>query len=313
MSPRLQRDPEAAEQILGRTRRDLCPGVSRPWVADDGLMVRLRLVGGRLPVEVLGRLMDISQQHADGHLYLTTRANLQIRGLPEINGTLPPAVVTALAATGLIPSTTHELVRNILVSPQSGIAGGRANLRSVASCLDAALRADPALALLPGRFLFTLDDGRGDMLDRLTGTGRRGTDLGLVVLTETDVQLRIGDHWGEVVRLDEAALHLAGLAAAFVNARGPATSAPWHLRELVAPLRQPIVADPRVPVPTPPLAYGAVSGGEHVSVRDGVLTPELARTLLATIIPSTGSEAGAEVIVTPWHGIFVPHIEEAAQ
>ena len=29
-----------------RTRGDLCPGALRPWPADDGLLIRLRLIGG---------------------------------------------------------------------------------------------------------------------------------------------------------------------------------------------------------------------------------------------------------------------------
>jgi precorrin-3B synthase len=232
-----------------------------------------------------------------------------VRGLPGSDGQLIPAVLTAIGSTGLLPTKTHELVRNILVSPQTGFAGGRANLHPVALSLDAALRADPALGRLPGRFLFTLDDGRGDLLDRLTGTGRRGTDLGLVVLTDTEVQLRVGDHWGEVVRLDEAALHLAGLAAAFLNARGSGATAPWHLHELIAPLRKPIAPDPRVPAPAEPLPYGVVPGGKHIHVPDGVLTPEQARSLLVGHV--TGNDA--EVVVTPWHGVLIPQAPEGTR
>ncbi|MEO8815503.1 MAG: nitrite reductase, partial [Mycobacterium sp.] len=63
-----------------RTRADLCPGVLRPWLADDGLLVRLRLVGGRLPVASLARLLAVSAEFADGRIHLTRRANLQVRG-----------------------------------------------------------------------------------------------------------------------------------------------------------------------------------------------------------------------------------------
>jgi precorrin-3B synthase len=293
---------------MQRTRADLCPGVLRPWVADDGLLVRLRLVGGRLPVKALIRLLSVSERYADGQIHLTKRANLQVRSLPGTDGQLIPAALSAIESTGLLPSKTHELVRNILVSPQTGLAGGRANLHPVALSLDAALRADPALSRLPGRFLFTMDDGRGDLLDRLTGIGRRGTDLGLVVLTGKEVQLRVGDHWGEVVRLDEAALHLAELAAAFLNVRGTGVTAPWHLRELTAPLRKPIAPNSQMPVPTQPLPYGVVPGGVHVHVADGVLGPEQARYLVEQLAAND-----AEIVVTPWHGVLIPQTLEATR
>lgn len=291
-----------------RTRADMCPGALRPWPADDGLLVRLRLVGGRLPITSLRRLVEVSGQHADGSIHLTARANLQIRGLPGTGGSLTPTVLAAIESTGLLPSRSHELVRNILVSPQTGLAGGRADLGPVAESLDAALCADPNLARLPGRFLFTLDDGRGDLIDRLTGSGRRGSDLGVVALDDREGQLRIGDHWGEVVPLDEAAPQLAGLATGFLARRGAGDQAPWHLRELTAPLRAPAPADPRVPPAAAPLHYGIVPGGEHVHVPDGVLTAEQAHSLLEGV---DGRITG--VVVTPWHGILVPHVPEAAR
>jgi precorrin-3B synthase len=280
--------------------------VLRPWVADDGLLVRLRLVGGRVPLSALLRLAEVSERFTDGRIHLTSRANLQVRGLPGDDGHLPSTVLAAIESTGLLPTRSHETVRNILVSPQTGIAGGRADLRPVARCLDAALCADPDLAGLPGRFLFTLDDGRGDLLDRLTGRGRRGTDLGLAVLTNDDVQLRIGDHWGEVVRLDEAALHMVGLAAEFLHERGNGSAAPWHLRELSTPLRTALPPDPRIPTPTHPLDYGAIPGGTHVRVPDGVLTSHQVHSLVEHV-----QSPDADVVVTPWHGIFIPTRWEA--
>lgn len=284
-----------------RTRPDMCPGAFRPWRADDGLLVRLRLIGGRLPVSALARLIRVSADFADGDLHLTSRANLQVRGLPGEGGQLTAAALAALTSTGLLPSRTHELVRNVLMSPQTGLAGGRADLRGVARDLDVALRGDVDLSLLPGRFLFTLDDGRGDLMGRLTGVGRRGTDLGLVALDGRRAQLRVGDAWGDVIALDEAASQLTGLATAFLAARGSGPDAPWHLRELATPLRPPVVPDPRLPAAAPALAHGIVPGGTHVPVPDGVLTSARARTLLDRIPDDV-----ADVVVTPWQGILIP-------
>lgn len=283
-----------------RTRADMCPGVWRPWQADDGLLVRIRLIGGVLPTTALHRLCEVARRYADGGIYLTRRANLQLRGLPGDNGRLTHDVASAIESTGLVPTRTHELVRNLLASPQTGLAGGRVDLRPVVARLDTLLCASPRLGLLPGRFLFTLDDGRGDLLTRLTGEGRRGTDLGCVALDGETVQLRVGDHWGDVVPTGDVADRLTDLAAQFLDARGAGADAPWHIRELGRPLQVPLPADPRIPAAAPPLPYGKVPGGEHVSAKGGVLDPDDVQALLerAAAVP--------HVVITPWRGVLVP-------
>jgi precorrin-3B synthase len=261
-----------------RTRPDRCPGVLRPWPADDGNLVRVRLAGGRLPAASLRALHQVAAAYGDGDVHLTHRANLQVRGLPRIS----EEVVAAFEATGLLPSRSHELARNIMSSPQSGLAGGRADLRPVVAELDRLLCADPDLAPLPGRFLFVLDDGRGDLLDR-------PADLGLVALDDATAQLRVGGQWADVVPLAEAAPALVALAAAFVQAR----TVEWHVTELAAPLVAVGAPDPRLPVQAGPLGYGAVAGGEHVAAVDGVVDPRLA-------------DADRDLVVTPWRGVLVP-------
>lgn len=274
---------------LARSRPDRCPGVLRPWLADDGALVRIRLVGGRVPARALAGLGGVAQEHGDGRLHLTARANLQLRALPSVGGALPDEVVAAVEATGLLPSRSHELGRNVMASPLTGIAGGRADLRGLALELDDRLRASAALADLPGRFLFVLDDGRGDLLDR-------AADLGLVALDASRAQLRVGDGWGPVVPLADAPAVLVGLAGEFLDRRGDGTSAAWHVRELSAPLRPPSPAHAELPTASPPAPYGPFPGGEHVAVPDGVLTPELVEELAGR---------AAELVVTPWHGVVV--------
>jgi sulfite reductase beta subunit-like hemoprotein len=60
-------------------------------------------------------------------------------------------------------SGARERVRNIVASPFSGRFGGRADVRSWVTDLDAAIRAQPLLTDLPGRFWFSVDDGRADV------------------------------------------------------------------------------------------------------------------------------------------------------
>jgi len=284
----------------GRHRGDLCPGAFRPWPADDGLLVRLRLIGGRVPVSALERLVQASTAYADGRVHLTRRANLQVRALPadpDTPGQVRADALAALASTGLLPAPSHELVRNVMVSPATGLAGGRADLRPVADRLDTLLVADAGLARLPGRFLFVLDDGRGDLLAH---DGGRACDLGLVVLDDATAQLRIGEAWGPVLPLAEAPEALVGLARAFLAARGEGPEAPWHVRELSAPLVPARAADPRLPSASAPLAYGPVPGGHHLAVPEGVLDAGV----LAHLVDSWPGARG--VVVTPWRGLLVP-------
>lgn len=272
-----------------RTRGDLCPGVLRPWPAEDGGLVRLRLIGGAVHGDQLRRLGEVAARYGDGDVHLTSRANLQLRGLPLRDGALDPTVVDALAATGLLPHPTHELVRNVMVSPLNGISGGLADLRPLAAGYDALLCADPDLAHLPGRFLTVLDDGRGDLQ-------ARGLDLGAMAVDDAHVQLRAGSSgWGAVVDLEEAPHRLVALAHAFLDRRGAGAGAAWHVDELGVPLLDGS-RDARTLRSAGPLPHGPFDGGVHLEVPDGVLRPALLADL---------GEHPGPLVVTPWNGIVL--------
>ena len=138
---------------------DRCPGVLRLAEAADGYLARVRLPGGLIgagPMRVLERL---ASELGDGRVELTSRGNVQLRGLAaDASGPL----TDELARAGLFPSPSHDLVRNVLASPLAGLDGGP-ELTAIVQGLDAALCARPRLAELPGRFLFAVDDGRGDV------------------------------------------------------------------------------------------------------------------------------------------------------
>ncbi|MDN4172596.1 nitrite reductase [Nocardioides sp. SOB77] len=284
---------------MSRYRRDRCPGVLRPWPADDGLLVRLRLPGGRLPADALAALAAVAERYGDGRVRVTGRANLQVRAMPAEPGTdhLRGDVLAAVEATGLLPSRAHDLARNLMASPQSGLAGGRADVRPLVAALDAALQADPRLADLPGRFLLALDD-RGDLADR-------PVDLGVVALDADRGQLRVGDAWGPVLPLADAPCAIADLARRFLDVRGDGPDAAWHVPELAQhlaqhlaqPLVEPHPPDLDLPPPAPALPYGVVPGGVHEPVPDDGLDRSAVERLTA---------AAPVLVVTPWRGVLVP-------
>jgi precorrin-3B synthase len=202
-----------------RSRQDRCPGVLALHEAADGWLARVRVPGGRLSTRALLALATLSEQLGNGLVDLTARANLQLRGLAH---DAAPALAPALAAVGLLPSTSHERVRNVLASPLAGRAPAALDdVDDIVALLDTEVSANQLLSELPGRFCFLVDDG--------TGVGR---DIGPDVTVAAHGEGRFG------VALDGHALQFEGDAAAavdvalraagaFVLARGDA----WRLSE----------------------------------------------------------------------------------
>ncbi|MDW5324798.1 precorrin-3B synthase [Plantactinospora sp. KLBMP9567] len=231
-----------------RPPEDRCPGALRAHQAADGLLVRVRLPGGQLRPAQLRVLADLARDESDGALELTSRGNLQLRRLAD--DAAVRRVADRIAEVGLLPTATHERVRNLLASPLSGRdRAGRLDVRPLVRDLDAALRGAADLASLSGRFLFALDDGRHDVAALgadLCWTGGSQT----LWLAGTDTGLRAGPD--EVVEL------LVAAARAFLRVRGERRDL-WRLADLPAgPARvTAALGRPTSPVTAPPGASGA--------------------------------------------------------
>jgi precorrin-3B synthase len=244
---------------------DRCPGVLRPHLAADGAMVRVRVPGGQTTCPVLARLGALARAYGSGLLQLTSRGGVQVRGLPE---ELPEEFVAGIRAAGLLPSVSHERVRNIVASPLTGLNGGRADLRGMITELDRALVATPELAVLSGRFLFALDDGRGDVLSLPFDLGYQAID----------------DQHGMIISGADRTPVTADAAVAALLALAPST----------APRRPASDQGP------PQVPLGAVRDHASVSVPLGLLTSDQ----LAATCDVAGDGA---VIITPWRGLIIPY------
>ncbi|WP_428964900.1 precorrin-3B synthase [Micromonospora fluostatini] len=276
-----------------RAADDRCPGALRAHQAADGLLVRVRIPGGRLTTAQLGRLAQVSRRDGTGLLELTSRGNVQLRGIADAAGV--DRVATALAEAGLLPSVTHERVRNIVASPLSGLdGGGDADVRPLVAAVDAALCAAGDLAQLSGRFLIALDDGRGDVT-------ALGADLcwtagtGALLLAGRDVGLR--------ARIDEVADVVVAAARAFLGHRGDRRDI-WRVADL--PEAAPAIvaalggagADPVDPPRGGPTPVGPHPGDLVVAAAPlGRLSAAQADTVAAL--------ADGTVVVTPWRSVVV--------
>ncbi|MGW2250328.1 cobalamin biosynthesis protein CobG [Kitasatospora sp. NPDC001660] len=274
--------------VPDRGRADACPGALRLHTADDGALARVRLPGGLLTDHQALALADAAEALGDGELETTSRGNVQLRGLASH---CAAELAERLRAVGLLPSDTHERVRNIVASPLAGLdARDAADVRAWVRELDARLCASDWAAGLSGKFLFALDDGRGD-----------------VAALDADVTLIAGPDGTRLLRLGRAAsAHPVGAgrevtavldaARTFLDALRASGRKAWHLREVPDLL-------PAGSVPLPALAgaapaVGALPGGLSVGLRFGRASAEQWRALVAA--------SAGELRLTPWRGAVLP-------
>jgi len=191
---------------------DACPGMLTLHPARDGDVARIRLPGGYITSRQWSAIAALAREFADGNVDVTARGNVQVRGLrPAAAG----AMADRAAAAGLLPSGAHDRARNITASPLSGL-GHRPALRRLVQSLDAAIVADPVLAVLPGRFVFAVDDGTG-------GAAVARSDVGLV-RTGRQTELFIAGRSAGILLPVSAAVPAAITAARAAAALGVGTN-----------------------------------------------------------------------------------------
>ncbi|HKV20373.1 MAG TPA: precorrin-3B synthase [Mycobacterium sp.] len=281
---------------MARTRdQDACPGALQLHQAADGALARIRLPGGMIGPRQLEALALAATRFGSPAMELTSRGNVQIRGIRDES-----ALADAVAAAGLLPSPTHERVRNIVASPLSGRLGGRADVREWVGALDAAICGEADLAELPGRFWFSIDDGRGDV-------SGLGADVGAHVVGDGAAVLLAGRDTGVRIAPSDVVTTLVSIAKRFLTIRQDA----WRTTELadtsvlIDDLSR--SAEPGETWPAadrPPVGWltqddGRIALGAAVPL--GVLQARVAEFLAAIDAP---------IVVTPWRSVLVCDLDE---
>ncbi|MFI1020970.1 cobalamin biosynthesis protein CobG [Streptomyces olivaceus] len=320
--------PQATPAL--RDRGDACPGALRLHAADDGALARVRVPGGVLTVRQARVLADAALRLGDGELHLTSRGNVQLRGLRDACG---GELAGLLEEAGLLPSPEHERVRNVVASPLSGLDGrGAREVRPWLTALDAALCASTAARGLSGRFLFALDDGRGDVAPLGADVTVRATagDGALISLGSARESLRVAadDAPGAALLAAEVFLEFArdaGERVWRVDELGPRSAElAVAVRRRVAEAGIGCVGIPRdeastdgVPkdgVPTDgdltdgfPKDAAATAGGPPPGVHGSALCVHAPLGRLTAVQWRELTDAApVELRLTPWRGIVVP-------
>lgn len=139
-------------------RRWACPGLYRIPPSADGGICRIKLAHGCLTLQQMHILADAAEKYGNSSVELTTRANIQIRG---VNGNSKQKLIDALIAAGLGPLTkAGDDIRNIMINPTAGFDhNGNPFVTHFAENLSHRLQSSPDYQSLSPKFSFYIDGG----------------------------------------------------------------------------------------------------------------------------------------------------------
>ncbi|MGH6851879.1 MAG: precorrin-3B synthase [Methylocella sp.] len=295
-------------------RKGWCPGARRPMQAKDGLLVRLRISGGVVPAATMRGLAQAGRAHGNGLFDLSTRGNLQIRG---VRGESLPLLIKTLEGLGLIDEdAAAEAVRNVLVSPFAGL-DGRDGVSSAAKALEAALAANKDLHTLPGKFGFLIDDGSGLSLGLVPADVRFDWTGG-----KQPFAIGIGGHAKEAILLglceaDDIPDIALRLARAFLRLSSQMAEPPRRMRGLIESFGVGAIAGLAGLRPDPPRKSGVVEEpcpvgllrfNERYCFGVGAAFGRLDANMLDAAARAAEIFGAGEIRLTPWRALIAPYV-----
>jgi precorrin-3B synthase len=292
----------------------------------DGLLMRLNLTCGALPLELARGIAECARRFGNGLIDLTRHGNVQLRGVRE--ATLP-ALQTRLCE--LLPSLARErpaAARAIIASPLAGL-DPRANcdIRPIVAALENRLASDRALWALPAKFSFLIDDGSKFGLDDIAadirfealshgGEPRFAVALGGSVSNSTPIGACAASELPETA---------AALACAFLELRGDENDAPRRMGALVARVGARVVSTRAGSICPQPVSGRATTrkanrdraqliGFHRLDAAFGFLAVGASFGRLDADqldhLADGADEGQAELRVTPWRAMLIARIDE---
>jgi len=263
--------------------RGRCPGAHRPMLSGDGALVRIRPWAGRLTRDQVLGLCAAARAFGSGIIDLTSRANLQLRGVDPAGH---DRLLDALSALRLLdPTPEAEARRNIVIAPEwrPGDAARRLYDR-VAAVLA-------ALPRLPAKTGVAIDTGPRPVLQAVSADARfeRAGAGGLILRAD-------GADLGRPVSEADAAAALRALFDWFLATGGAAAGRMRrHLRS--TPLPSDWTTVPPA-APAAPLVPGAAA--------DGIVLGAPFGRIEADALAASMRTAGARALrVTPWRAFIL--------
>ncbi|MCF8532687.1 MAG: precorrin-3B synthase [Reyranella sp.] len=272
----------------------------------DGLIARVRPWCGAFGLTQAEGLATAAEHFGNGHIDLTRRANLQIRGLDRAGLSGLQDVVERLGLVDRDPQT--EAARNIMVAPLAGIDPAELfDVRPVARALESRLEVDATLHGLPSKFGFLVDGGgtvsiAGERAD----ISLRAVDSVMAVGLDT----RNGTEWLGSTSPDaavETALAAAGVFIGISGGRGRLRDLGAEgfalLRDAVCRMLDPIGND--LPVMSRKRLGVLAFNAKRIAV--GVAAPfgRLEADQLRRFVAMTRDAGATDIRLSPWRVLYV--------
>ncbi|MGU3536914.1 precorrin-3B synthase [Methylobacterium sp. A54F] len=244
------------------SRRGWCPSLARPMPTGDGLLARVHPPLGRLTTAQLRHVAEAARRFGNGHVDVTARANLQVRGVTEASRC---ALADALTLAGLGDVRADGGPQRLtLTSPLAGLAPEAIDVPALAEAIEAAGR---LVAGLPAKALVAVEGDR-------FGLGESGADLRLAAAGPGRVAIAVATPGGLRPAGTVAEADAAALAASLLGAL--ARSGHRRMRDFAGdPERDRIL--------------GGLRAAEHPDLPAHL--PPLGRITLAPDLPLVGVEA----------------------
>jgi precorrin-3B synthase len=267
----------------------------------DGLIVRIRPVCSALSLDQAAALAGLARSLGNGHIDLTRRANLQLRGLADER--LPELHAELRRHSLLDRDPETEARRNVMVSPLAGLDPAEPfDIRPIAAALDRALAFDKSLHPLPAKFGILVDGGgplsiAGERADiSLAATGK---------IVAFGLDRPNGTAWLGSLAADRAVEVALAAARAFtaIGARGRMRDHSARVEQVVLPLLEALHAVPARGA----RRIGLLPSAVGIAVPFGRLDAAQLQRLV-----SMAKHAGADGLrISPWRSLYIGVRSEA--
>jgi precorrin-3B synthase len=293
------------------SRKGWCPSLLSPMQSGDGWLVRVKPAAANMSTSAARNIAEAARQYGNGHIDLTRRANLQLRGLTPHSA---EHAAQRLIAEGLASADAGvETIRNVMASPLGpDDTTAPFDSHALARKIEAMLASERKLHVLPPKFGVLADGG------------------GILPLAGVTADIMVHAHGdGVAIRLDGGVLaalcsaqeivrSACALALAFLVLAARRPRHPTRMRSLVlavgeeaifaaaelSPVRLPFAPAPSAS----PVGFVPYPGGDTGAFGVGLPFGRIEAEALTELARLSEKFGDATLRTTPWRTLLIPRV-----